>query len=92
MSTTVVSFALPDVHDLAELGRLVDEQGLSLHLTRVRALVRTARSLGISPVLCQVALDPAAPEVVRERAVARLIRRVAAVSDVVRHEHAAASA
>ena len=71
---------------------MIDDKGLTPHLTQVRTLVRTARGLGISPVLCQVALDPSAPEPVRERAVARLIRRVAVVADLREHELAAATA
>jgi hypothetical protein len=77
----MITTTLPASRDLADLGRAIDEQGLCAHLPQVRALVRCARGLGLSPVLCQVALDWSAPEAVRERAVARLIRRVAAVTD-----------
>lgn len=90
MITTTLT--LPGSHDLADLGRAIDEHGLAAQLAQVRALVRSARGLGISPVLCQVALDPSAPEAVRERAVARLIRRVAAVTDLQSHAAVAISA
>jgi hypothetical protein len=90
MITTTLT--LPASHDLADLGRTIDEHGLDAHLTQVRALVRSARGLGISPVLCQVALDPSAPGAVRERAVARLIRRMAALTDVHTYEATAVSA
>lgn len=86
MNTTLTTLQLPSLDVLADLGQLVDEHGLGPTLPQVRALVRTARGLGVSPVLCQVALDPSAPVAVRERAVGRLIRRVAAVVDLAQHE------
>jgi hypothetical protein len=92
VSTLSTTLHVPDSGDLAELGRAVDENGLAPHLSGVRVLVRAARGLGVSPVLCQVALDPSAPEAVRERAVARLIRRVSAVTDLLQHGRTAASA
>lgn len=92
MNTIPTSLPMPDAQALAELGRAVDEHGLAPHLTQVRALVRSARGLGISPVLCQVALDPSAPEAVRERAIARLIRRLATVTDLLQHDRAVVSA
>lgn len=92
MSIAPLALPVPAPSDLADLGQLIDDQGLTPHLAQVRALVRTARGLGISPVLCQVALDPSAPEPVRERAVARLIRRVCVVADLREHELAAATA
>ena len=92
MNLAPLNLPVPAQSELAELGRMIDEQGLTPHLTKVRALVRTARGLGISPVLCQVVLDPSAPEPVRERAVARLIRRVSVVADLREHELAAAIA
>jgi hypothetical protein len=92
MSLAPLTLPVPAPSDLADLGRLIDDQGLNPHLSQVRELVRTARGLGISPVLCQVALDPSAPEPVRERAVARLIRRVSVVADLREHELAAVNA
>ncbi len=91
MSTSPLSLPVPAPDDLADLGYRIDRDGLDAHLAAVRTLVRTARGLGISPVLCQVSLDPTAPDVVRERAVARLIRRVCAVTDLVRHQMATAT-
>ena len=80
MSTIARSLAIPSPQSLAVLGQSIHDRGLELNLPKVRSLVRSARGLGISPVLCQVALDPGAPTPVRERATAHLIRRVAAVS------------
>jgi hypothetical protein len=90
MITTTLTLSAS--HDLADLGRAIHEHGPEAHLTQVRALVRSARGLGISPVLCQVALAPSAPDAVRERAVARLIRRMAALTDLHSHGAAAVSA
>ena len=82
---TATALTIPTPEDLADLGQAIHGDGVAAHLLEVRSLVRAARGLGISPVMCQVALDASAPLPVRERAVARLIRRVAAVADVRRH-------
>lgn len=77
MPTTVDIVSKPSTQSLAHLGEAIDAQGLEPNLPRVRGLVRTARGLGVAPVLCQVVLDPSAPEPVRERAAGYLIRRLA---------------
>jgi hypothetical protein len=66
---------------LRRLAAQVSADGVESNLPQVRDLVRVARELGQAPVMCQVALDPAAPAVVRERAVAQLIRRLARFSE-----------
>lgn len=73
--------AWPSQEYLRQLDAWVSEVGVEPNLRQVRDLVRVARELGQAPVMCQVALDPAAPAVVRERAVAQLIRRLARFSE-----------
>jgi len=82
MTTATSTVGIPSVQWLAQLGGSLTHRGLDDNLPSVRGLVRSARGLGIAPVLCQVALDPGAPTAVRERAVAQLIRRVARVSEL----------
>ena len=77
---TVEALTIPSAQWLARLGESIDSRGLETNLPQVRALVRTARGLGVAPVLCQVALDPSAPEPVRSRAAGYLIRRVASAT------------
>ena len=71
----------PSQEYLRRLQTGVSEDGVEPNLSEVRDLVRMARELGQAPVMCQVALDPAAPPVVRERAVAQLIRRLTRLSE-----------
>lgn len=71
----------PSQEYLRRLQAGVSEAGVEPNLSEVRDLVRMARELGQAPVMCQVALDPAAPPVVRERAVAQLIRRLERLSE-----------
>jgi hypothetical protein len=83
MTTSAIgTVELPSVQSLIELSQAISGDGVERHVTTVRALVRSARGLGIAPVLCQVALDPGAPGSVRERAVTQLIGRVAHVCEL----------
>lgn len=81
MSTTVTALSLPTSRELTSLGEAIAEHGIRSVHPRVLRVVRIARGFGISPVLCQVAVDESAPEPVRERAAAGLIRRLSVVAD-----------
>jgi hypothetical protein len=90
-TTSSIARSLPTSDELARLGEAIHDHGVNSQTGGIRALVAAARGLGVSPVLCEVALDESVPEPVRERAAARLIRRVAVVSDAARELHPAGS-
>ena len=57
------------IDDIERIGRSLDEHGLdAFSSAELRAVARTARELGGSPVLAAVLADPAEPAVARMRA------------------------
>lgn len=69
---------LPTPDQLDGLAHAVATDGLDAHAAAVADVVRTARRLGIRPVLTDVLADAAAPRPARERALGWLLVAVAA--------------
>lgn len=60
-------------HHLEELAHAVVSEGFDPHRDALADLVRTARRLGVRPVLADVLADTSAPRPVRERALGLLL-------------------
>lgn len=65
--------------DVADLGWDLATDGFAGRDAAVRDVVRTARAVGLSPVLTAVLGDPRAPEVARLRAFGHLAAALAAL-------------